>query len=89
MREMQRTIAIAAALALGGCVTGAAVVRKDRVSLPILVGAVAADIIVSSIVASQVQDYSTGGSIVTGVAVTALDTGVGCVLGACSSLLKP
>ena len=73
-------------LALSGCVTTASVAKRDAVTLPILVGAVAADLVVASIAASQIQDYSTGGSIATGLAVTAVDVAVGCLLGACSSL---
>ena len=86
---MQR-IALALALSGGsaGCVTGAAIARPNRVSLPILIGAAAADFVVTSLVASQLQDYSTGGSIATGAAVMAADVAVGCILGACSSL-KP
>jgi len=72
--------------ALSGCVTTAAIVKKQDVKLPLLIGAVAADLIVTSIAASQIQDYSYGGSLATGLAITAVDVAVGCVLGGCSSL---
>ena len=73
-------------LTTGGCVTGAGVWKHDQVSLPLLAGAVAADLVVTGLVASQVQDFTTVGSIGTAVAVTAVDFTVGCFLGACSSL---
>jgi hypothetical protein len=82
-------LAIATVLVLGlapGCVTSAALAKRDSVSLPLLIGAVAADLVVTSVAASQIQDYSTGGSIATGLAFTALDFAGGCLLGACSSL---
>lgn len=75
------------ALALAGCVTTAGIVKRDeRVGLPLLGGAVAADLVVSSLSASQVQGYSTGASLATGLAVTAVDVAIGCLLGACSAL---
>jgi len=75
-------------LALGGCVTGAAIARPDRVSIPILVGAAAADFVVTSLAVAQFEGFSAGGSIAAGLAVTGLDVGVGCILGACNAL-KP
>lgn len=75
-----------AASGLTGCVTTAALVKKQDVKLPLLIGAVAADLVVSSVAASQVQDYSYGGSLATGLAITAVDLAVGCLLGGCSSL---
>lgn len=75
------------ALALSGCVTTAGVVRRDEgVGLPLLGGAVAADLVVSSLSASQIQGYSTGASLATGLAITALDVAIGCLIGACSAL---
>lgn len=75
------------ALAVSGCVTAAGVVKRDDgVGLPLLGGAVAADLVVSSLAASQVQGYSTGASLATGLAVTAVDVAIGCLLGACSAL---
>ncbi len=75
-------------LALGGCVTGAAIARPDRVSVPLLIGAAAADFLVTSLVAAEGEGFSAGGSIAAGLAVTGLDVGVGCILGACNAL-KP
>jgi hypothetical protein len=74
-------------LALSGCVTTAGIVKRDEgVGLPLLGGAVAADLVVSSLAASQVQGYSAGGSLATGLAITAVDVAIGCLLGACSAL---
>lgn len=75
-------------LALSGCVTGAGIARKDRVTLPILIGATAADLVVSSLVFAQFDSISTAGAIASGVAFTAVDVGIGCVIGACA-VLKP
>ena len=75
------------ALALSGCVTIAGVVKRDDgVGLPLLGGAVAADLGVTSLSASQVQGYSAGASLATGLALTAVDLAVGCLIGACSAL---
>jgi hypothetical protein len=74
------------AAALSGCVTTATLVKQRDVKLPLLLGAVVGDLIVTSIAASQIQDYSYGGSLATGFAITAVDFAVGCVLGGCSSL---
>lgn len=80
-------LALAIALALSGCVTTAGVVtRDDGVGLPLLGGAVAADLVVSSVAASQVEGYSAGASIATALALTAVDVAVGCLIGACSAL---
>ena len=73
-------------LTSGGCVTGAGVWKRENVSLPLLGAAVAADLVVSGVVASQIEDFTTVGSIGTAFAVTAVDVTVGCFLGACSSL---
>jgi hypothetical protein len=73
-------------LALSGCVTTAGIVKKQDVSLPLLIGAAVADIVVISAAASQIQEYSYGGSLATGLAITAVDIAVGCLTGACSSL---
>jgi hypothetical protein len=74
------------ALVASGCVTTAGFVKKQDVSMPLLIGAVVADLIVISAAASQIQEYSYGGSLATGVAITAVDVAVGCLTGACSSL---
>jgi hypothetical protein len=84
---MKRALVVCALAGLGsGCVTGAAIARPNRVSLPVLVGGTVADFVVVSLLASQAQDFSRGASIATGLAVTAVDVGVGCVLGACRAL---
>lgn len=75
-------------LSLSGCVTTAGVVTHNEVGLPLLIGAVVADAAVTSIAASQIQDYSYGGSLATGLALTAVDVAAGCLLGACAAL-KP
>jgi len=72
--------------ALGGCVTTAAIARPHRVSLPLLAGAAAADLLVVGLLASQAQDFSAGASIAAAAAVTVSDVGVGCILGACGAL---
>lgn len=74
------------ALALSGCVTTAGIVKKHEVSLPLLLGAIAADLAVISAAASQIQDYSFGASLATGAAITAVDVAVACLTGSCSSL---
>jgi hypothetical protein len=74
------------ALALSGCVTTAGIVKKQDVGVPLLIVAVVADLVVISAAASQVQDYSYGASLATGLAITAVDVAVGCLLGACSAL---
>ena len=81
--------ALAFALALAGCVTTAGVAKRDDgVGLPLLGGAVAADLVVTSLAASQVDGYSTGASLATALALTAVDVAVGCLIGACS-VLRP
>jgi hypothetical protein len=74
------------AAAAPGCVTTAGLVKKPAVSLPLLIGATVADLVVISLAASQIQSYSYGGSIATGLAITAVDVAAGCLIGACSSL---
>jgi hypothetical protein len=83
---MQRAATVAIALALSACVTGAGVWKRDNVSLPMLVGGVAADLVVTTAIASQVQDFTIGASLGTAAAVTAVDVAVGCLIGACHSL---
>jgi len=73
-------------VALSGCVTAAGVVKHQDVSLPLLIGAVAADVVVTSFAASQIQDYSYAGSLATGLALSAVDVAAGCLIGACSAL---
>jgi hypothetical protein len=43
---------------------------------------------VTSVLAAEVEGFSAGGSIAASLAVTGLDVGVGCILGACNAL-KP
>jgi hypothetical protein len=83
---MQRAATVAIALALSGCVTGAGVWKRDNVSLPVLIGGVAADLVVTSVVASQIEDFTIGAALGTAAAVTAVDVAVGCLIGACHSL---
>jgi uncharacterized membrane protein AbrB (regulator of aidB expression) len=73
-------------LALSGCVTTAGIAKKQDVSLPLLIGATVADLVVTSVAASQIQEYSYAGSLATGLAVTAVDVAIGCLVGACTSL---
>jgi uncharacterized membrane protein AbrB (regulator of aidB expression) len=73
-------------LALSGCVTTAGIVKNQQVSLPLLIGATIADVVVFSVATSQIQEYSTSGSYATGLAITGVDVAVGCLTGACSSL---
>lgn len=83
---MKHALLALALVSASGCVTGAGIAKKPAVSLPLLIGATAADIVVFSVVASQVREYSYGGSLATGLAITAADVAVGCLIGACSSL---
>jgi hypothetical protein len=84
---MKRALLVCVLAGMGpGCVTTAAIARPNRVSLPLLIGATVADLAAVSLLASQVQDYSAGASVATGLAVTAVDVGVGCILGACKAL---
>ena len=86
-RAAAATLAVALAATTTGCVTGAAVwKRDDRVSLPLLLGAVAADIAVTTALAYQVQEFTVAASLGTAFAVTAVDFGVGCLFGACRAL---
>ena len=86
MKHALLALAILAGDLAGGCVTTAGIVKKQEVSLPLLVGATVADFVVASLAASQIQSYSYGGSLATGLALTAVDVAAGCVIGACSSL---
>jgi hypothetical protein len=83
---MSRAAAVALSIALSSCVTSAGIWKSDDVKLPLLLGAVAADLAVTGVVASQVQDFTTGAAIGTALAVTAVDFTIGCFIGACSSL---
>lgn len=74
------------ALAASGCVTTAGIVKQQDINLPLLIGATVADLVVTSVAASRIQQYSFGGSLATGVAFTAVDVAVGCLTGACTAL---
>jgi hypothetical protein len=86
MKQALAALAVVPLLGLGGCVTTAGIAKHQDVSLTLLVGATAADLVVTSIAASQIQSYSFGGSLATGLALTAVDVAIGCLTGACSSL---
>jgi hypothetical protein len=89
MKQALAALTLLAALPivpLGGCVTTASIAKHQDVSLTLLIGATAADLVVTSAAASQIQSYSFGGSLATGLAFTALDVAIGCLTGACSSL---
>jgi len=80
-------LAVATTITTTGCVTTAGFVKRPaEVSLPLLIGAAVADLVVTSAAASQIQEYSWGGSIATGLALTAVDAAVGCLTGACAAL---
>ena len=69
-----------------GCVSGVGVWKREQTTMPMLVGAVVADIVVTSVIASQIQDFTVGATIGTTLAVTAVDVTIGCFLGACAPL---
>ncbi|HSD89786.1 MAG TPA: hypothetical protein VLB44_19780 [Kofleriaceae bacterium] len=87
---MKRGTALALVVVLAscstGCVTGVGVWKREQTSMPMLIGAVAADLVVSSVIASQVENFTVGATIGSALAVTAVDLTIGCFLGACSSL---
>ena len=80
------TAACLAATAAGGCVTGVGAWKREQTSMPLLIGAVVADIAVTSVIASQIEDFTIGATIGTTLAVTAVDVTIGCFLGACAPL---
>lgn len=69
-----------------GCVSGLGVWKREQVTMPMLGGAVAADLVVTGVIASQVDDFTTAATIGTALAITAVDVTIGCILGACSPL---
>lgn len=79
-------LALSALVCAAGCITTAGLARPRAVSVPLLVGAVVADFAVVSLGAAQLRDASTGSAIAAGLAVTAADLGVGCLVGACTAL---
>jgi hypothetical protein len=60
-------------LALSSCVTTARIVKQGEVGTPLLIGAIAADILVTSVAVSQIQSYSVGSSIAIGLVLTGVD----------------
>lgn len=84
--NMQRAVAVAMTLALSGCVTTVGIWKRQETTLPWLIGATAADLLVAGAIASQIQDFTVGATIGTALAVTAVDVGVGCLIGACAPL---
>jgi hypothetical protein len=78
--------ALAVAASLAGCVTTAGIVKGDQTTKPMFFGGVAADLVVTGVIAWQVESVSAAGTIATALAVTAVDVGVGCLLGSCASL---
>ena len=86
---MKRFVVVLALAELSGCVTTAAIARKDRVSLPILFGAAAGDFFVTSLAASELRDYTVGGSLATGAAIMIADVAVGCIFFNACAALRP
>lgn len=85
----QRVLAMVVAAGVsGGCVTTAGFVKKPEVPVAWLVGAAVADLVVASLAASQIQEYSYAGSLATGLAITGVDVAIGCLTGACHSVLN-
>jgi hypothetical protein len=84
---MRLVAACALAATLAGCVTTAAIVkRNDEVSIPLLIGATAGDLVVIGVIAKEAGNFSVPGAIATSLAITAVDVFVGCLIGACRSL---
>jgi hypothetical protein len=82
-----RLVAACALAASLGCVTTVGIVKRhDEVSLPLLIGATAADLLVIGVIAKEAGGLSIGGAAATSAATTAVDVLVGCLIGACRSL---
>lgn len=79
---------IATGVATSGCVTTSGFVKKPEVPVTWLIGAAVADLVVASLAASQIQEYSYAGSLATGLAITGVDVAIGCLTGACHSVLN-
>jgi hypothetical protein len=77
---------IALALALAGCVTTEGIVKQEQTPLVWLAAGTAGDLVVIGAIAKEGEGLTTGASIATALAFTAVDVFVGCLLGACSSL---
>ncbi len=78
--------AVLVAAVLAGCVTAEGVWKQQDTTLPMLAGATAGDLVVIGVIAKEGDGLTTGASIATALAVTAVDVFVGCLLGACHSL---
>ncbi len=78
--------AVIVAVALAGCVTTEGIVKHEDTTLPMLAGATAGDLVVIGVIAKEGDGLTTGASIATALAITAVDVFVGCLLGACHSL---
>lgn len=78
--------AVLVALALTGCVTTLGAVKREDTTLVMLAGATAGDLVVIGVIAKEGDGLTTGASVATALAITAVDVFVGCLLGACSSL---
>jgi hypothetical protein len=78
--------AVLVAFALAGCVTTEGIVKQQDTTLPMLAGAAAGDLVVIGVIAKEADNLTTGASIATALAITAVDVFVGCLLGACHSL---
>jgi hypothetical protein len=83
---MTRAVLVVALAGSTGCVTTAGIVKGDQTTLPVLLGATAADLVVTGVVASEAEGLTVGASLATALAVTAVDLGVGCLIGACHAL---
>jgi hypothetical protein len=74
------------AVALAGCVTTVGIAKGDQTTLPMFAAGVAGDLVVTGAIASQADGFTTTATIVTALAFTALDVGIGCLLGSCAPL---
>jgi hypothetical protein len=74
------------AVGLAGCVTAEGVVKGDQTTLPMFVGGVAGDLVVTGAIASQAQGFTTAATIVTSLTFTAVDVAIGCLFGSCAPL---
>ena len=85
MGSTARSALVVAAM-LAGCVTTMGVVKKEETPLSWLVAGTAGDLVAVGVIAKEGDGLSTGASIATALAITAVDVFVGCLLGACSLL---
>lgn len=74
-------------LALCGCVTTVGIVKRDDgVGVAWLAGGAAADLAVTAVAGSQIEDFSLGATLATALAITAADAVIACLIGACAAL---